>query len=377
MGSGREIGEQIDRWRRNGDLKDLRGQALANRLMDAAGSNQRLHAPLRDLSQQPLFLQILNASQPTNTQASLQSLTAELQAVYSPAIVGELIALLEAGAGVTAPGGSQPPRGEPPADSAPNPSTLPSSRRGRSSRWESLGEAVLPLSPGLAVGGGGVLAAAWLGAELDRLLFQHWSWSSDTALVLLLAMVHLASLTPGSSWRQRGLLDDNSAADPRQAWLWVSAPWLHEQHREVIINGLMLLILLGQSAVPLQNVALGYTLTDVVCLKLALLMARRHAIQRSLGGSSGAVAALVSLATTLSLLDWKAQSFALGPVQLPAWLLLWAYATLQLSWILPRRDRSESHSTWQQILSSLWFWGTVFGCLAGMVGWLTGIERVI
>ena len=100
MGIGRDIGEQVRLWVGSGELINLPPQALVNRLLDAAGPSRRLHGPLQDLGRQPLFLQLLHERQPARAHATIQALTAELAAIYSPAVLTELVQLLDAAAGI-------------------------------------------------------------------------------------------------------------------------------------------------------------------------------------------------------------------------------------------------------------------------------------
>jgi hypothetical protein len=78
-------------------------------------------------------------------------------------------------------------------------------------------------------------------------------------------------------------------------------------------------------------------------------------------GAAGPVAALIALAATTSLLQWRLIVFVLGPLEVPAWVMLLSNGALQLHWTLPRRHPLEPSLPRQRLLSSSWFWGTVLG----------------
>ena len=102
-------------------------------------------------------------------------------------------------------------------------------------------------------------------------------------------------------------------------------------------------------------------LSSLVCLAGAVLVGRRFAVSRRWGGASGAVAALITLAAVLSLLQGQAHSFRLGELTIPAWVLLLVNAGLQLSWQLPRQDAQDGSQPLQRLWSSTWWWGTLVG----------------
>lgn len=361
MGIGRDIGEQVRHWVGSGELINLPPQALANRLLDAAGPSRRLHGPLQDLGRQPLFLQLLREKQPAKARATLQALTSELSEIYSPAILTELVQLLEAAIGIAGvPSAPSRPHASPAVDSDPITARSPS-------RLWRLASTLRPLAPGLALAAGSSLALAWLGAELERVVFEQLAWPAGVVLLLALSSSQLLTRRWLRPWRTGALLDRASAVDPRQAWRWVAAPWVHASDREALLNGVVLVAVLGNTALPLREVVLRYTLTSLACLGLAVWCSRWCHIRRLWGGASGVVAALLSLDSTLSLLRWEQQAFAIGPLQIPAWVLLWAWVPVQLAWTLPRRLASDLTRPWQRVVSSCWFWGLALGVIWGVL----------
>lgn len=297
MGIGREIGEQVRHWVGSGELNSLPAQALVNRLIDAAGASRRLHGPLQDLGREPLFLQLLREQQPANARATLQALTAELGEIYSPGILTELVQLLEAAIGIPGVSQTTPRPGSP---SASDPSLI--AHHWFVQPWH-LARTLRPLAPGLALGAGSALVLAWFGVELERLVFDPLGWSAGIVLLLFLAAAHLLTSRLIRPWRTAGLLDRASAVNPRQAWRWVTAPWLHATDKEVLLNAVALAVVLFSTPLPLREVVLRYALTSLACLALAVQASRLCHLRRIWGGASGVVASLLSLDFTLSLIS--------------------------------------------------------------------------
>lgn len=371
MGVGREIGEQVRQWVGSGELNSLPPQALVNRLIDAAGPTRRLHGPLQDLGRQPLFLQFLREQQPARARATLQALTSELAEIYSPVVLSELVQLLEAAIGIVGESHAAVSSGSPSAANtsfhAPHSFFLPV-RLGR--RWRLL-------APGLALGAGSSLALAWFGFELDRLVFEPLGWSPGVALLLLLASAHLLTTRFVKPWSTAGLLDRASAVDPRQAWRWVTAPWLHASDKEVLLNALVLTVVLLNTPLPLKEVILRYSLTSLACLVLAVRASRWPNFRGIWGGASGVVASLLSLDSTLSLLRWQEQTFdfEVGLLRIPVWVLLWSWVSIQVAWTMPRRHTGDRTKPWQRVVSSCWFWGLTLGAIWGVALWLLGLSH--
>ena len=124
------------------------------------------------------------------------------------------------------------------------------------------------------------------------------------------------------------------------------------------------MIVLGNSPLQLADVILRYALTALACLLLSALCAAHWSVQRRWSGASGAISALIALGAGLSLLQWRSISYGLGPLAIPAWVLLLVYGALQLGWQLPRQAENETSQPWQRLLSSCWGWGLVLG-----LGW--------
>ena len=344
MGVGHDLGMQLNRWLAADPAGLRQSRALSNRLMDALGANDGLRGPIRDLASQPLLLQVLH-SQGAEQQSALASLSAQLRATYAPAVLQELLDLLESATGQLPP--PERSAADPPATALPTPIRL----RLQLERF----------GPGLALTAAGALVFAWVGAELDRALFEGWGWSGGVVLVLVLALLQALSLGPLKQLKRHWPLASAEAAQPRQAWQWLSQAWIHANDLEAILNLILLLILLGASPLQLGSVVLRYSLTALACLGLAALCAARWQITRRWSGASGAISALIALAAGLSLLHWRIFRFSSAGLEIPAWVLLLVYGALQLGWQLPRQQPDERSTAVERILSSSWGWGLLLG----------------
>jgi hypothetical protein len=396
------------------------GVALGNRLVDVLGADQSLAGPVRDLARRPLLRQALVGSG-TARRAALTALVVDLRGTYAPAVLADLVELLEVGLGVgglapseaaggngggfgladglrsaaepgtaaagrvavsaqllqeqgpgvQAGGGAQPEALVSPAPSPADPQRAPLARRLPPLDWRNLGRDLRPLGPGLALGAAMALVLAWLAGVLDRELLAPRQWTAGLVLALTLAALQIATLPgPLRLLRRSALLDQEESAQPRLAWRWVSAPWLHRRNGEALLNVLLLLLILGPTPLALDQVVLRYTLTTLACLALAALAARRQGLRhQSWGGASGAVGALVGLAVGLSLLRWRVIGFAIGEITIPAWVLLVVVGSLQLAWILPRAHPGDPGRPGQRLLASPWWWGLMLGLGWAVVSW--------
>jgi Rhomboid family len=425
MGSGRSLGLALAGWLEAGSPGLDNGVALGNRLVDGLGADQTLAGPLRDLARRPQLRQAL-ASSGTARRAALSALVVDLRSTYAPAVLAELVELLEVGLGVgglalsetavgngngsgaldgtrsaagpasvpagrvvvsaqlaqgQGPEGGQglkagavvPPEavGSPPLLSPADPQGAPFARRQPPLDWRNLRRDLLPLGPGLALGAAMALVLAWLAGVLDEELLAPRQWSAGLALVLALAFLQIATLAgPLSILRRSALLLQGESGQPRFAWRWVSAPWLHRRNGEALVNVLLLLLILGPTPLGLDQVVLRYTLTSLACLALAALMARHQGLRhQNWGGASGAVGALVGLAVGLSLLRWRVIGFSIGEITVPAWVLLVVVGSLQLAWILPRAHPADPGRPGQRLLASPWWWGLMLGLGWALVSW--------
>lgn len=419
MGSGRSLGLTLAGWLETGSPGLDNGVALGNRLVDVLGADQSLAGPVRDLARRPLLRQAL-AGSGTARRAALTALVVELRGTYAPAVLAELVDLLEVGLGVeglalSAPGGGNgaagavaagrvaisaqlaqehgsggaelpsslqglPPGAAIPPGAVASPAPLPSpadpsrsplGRRLPLLNREQLRRDLLPLGPGLALAAAMALVLAWLAGVLDRELLAPRQWSAGLVLALTLAVLQIATLPgPLRLLRRLALLDQEESDQPRLAWRWVSAPWFHRRHGEALVNVLLLLLILGPTPLALDQVVLRYTLTALACLTFAALTARRQGLRHQRwGGASGAVGALVGLAVGLSLLRWRVIGFALGEITVPAWVLLVVVGSLQLAWILPRAHPDDSGSPSQRLLASPWWWGLMLGLGWAVLSW--------
>ncbi|CAK6701554.1 rhomboid family intramembrane serine protease [Synechococcus sp. CBW1107] len=355
-GKGRELGLQLRAWQEAGNPGLSNGRAIANRLVDLLGAEERLKGPVRDLADQPLLLRALQESG-AGRSTSVQLLAEQLGSTYAPAVLDELLDLLEAATGVAV-SRPQGPGANAETGAPAAPVTPDALRPPGQSLWHSL----QAMGPGLALAAGAALVLRWLSGELDHWLFKSWNWQGWLVLALALALLQALSLGPLKRARRQWPLEQADATEPRQAWRWITAPWIHHNHLEAVVNvALLLLILRAPSPLPLPDVVLRYVLTSLATTALALLLAERRTTERRWDGAAGAVSALIGLAAASSLLRWRALSFSLGPIDIPTWVLLLVYGALQLGWQLPRQSEDDNSRPLDRLLSSQWWWGLVLG----------------
>lgn len=367
MGIGKEIGEQVNCWLSTGELISLPPQALANRLIDAAGSAPRLRGPLQTLGLDPLFQQLLREQNPAKARALLNSLTSELAALYTPLVLAELCDLAVAASGLvhnqSTASGSKTPTSSGPAVATAN---------RRTHLWR-LVCTFRPLAPGVALAAGSSLVLAWLGSEFDRVLFEHLGWSSGVILLFFLVLVQLVTRWGFRPFRSAVLLDRSSAVDPRQAWRWVTAPWVHASDKESLINVVTLGFMICTTPLSLRDQVLRYALSSLACMVMAIQCSRWCHLRRIWGGASGFTAMLLSLDVTLSVLHWQEFNFTVGAMRIPAWVLLWTYLAIQTVWTVPVRFAGESSGVWQRVISTSWAWGLPVGAILASLTWLASI----
>lgn len=359
---GWHLGLQLKQWIHE-EAAPLGSQALANRLMDALGSEDRLRGPLRDLASQPLLQQAL-AGQGASRQAALASLSQQMIRIYAPAVVADLLDLLEAATGlpVQRPAAAAAPPNTAPASTpqqTPAPAATASVRLKQ--RLHQHAPILLAIAPGLALAAAGALVFAWLARELDRGVFEAWGWSGGVVLVVVLGLLQALSLGPLKPLRQLWPLDEQQALQPGQAWRWLGAAWIHQRGLEATLNLLLLLVFLGDSALQLGDVVLRYSLTALATLTPAVLLAAHWRLQRQWSGAAGPVSALIALAAGLSLLHWKQLALSTPLFSVPAWVLLLVYGALQLNWQLPSSDGATSGTPLQRLICSQWAWGLLLG----------------
>jgi hypothetical protein len=257
------------------------------------------------------------------------------------------------------------------------------------------------MAPGIALAAAAALVWMWLGRELDRLLFEAWGWSGGAVLLLLLALIEGLGLpAPLRHWKGAALLPVNRSGSSRQAWRWITAPWQQPSRRQAVLNLGLLAVILGPSALQLQDVLLRYALVSLASLSLAALVAAQHGPRDpapsspnpGLGGSSAAVASLIGLGVGLSLLHGRQLSYAFGPLAIPVWVLLLIDASCELSWLAQRPSAEDGAPTaerpgaapapaepapalWsrRQLLSQPWTWGLLLGLSWAVVSRLQGL----
>ena len=358
---GQRLGLQLRHWLEREPERLRSGTAIANRLIDALGADDRLRGPIRDLTSRPLLLQALHG-QGASRQAAITGLADQLAQTYAPAVLAELLALLQAATGSAAESAALPsavlhaiPSAVPGAVSAPEEPRLANAEP---QDWPALLQAI---APGVALAASAALVLGWLAQELDHRLFDGWGWSGGVVLVLVLGLLQALALGPLRRLRRLWPLSDHQAIQPRQAWRWIGSGWIHANGLEASLNLLLLLLLLGASPLPLAAVVLRYGLTALACLIPAVLIAHRCRVRRRWSGASGPLSALIALAAGLSLLHWRTMAFATPLLTIPAWVLLLFNGALQLSWQLPRLPGDRHTTPWQRLLSSSWGWGLILG----------------
>jgi membrane associated rhomboid family serine protease len=364
MGQGRELGLQLRHWLDQGRTALNSGHALANALCDGLGEQELLKGPVRDLGSRPLFLQLLRQSGATQ-RSNLVSLKQQLATTYSPSVLAELLDLLEAVTGQEL-DRSDLQQGPDPAE---HPQEIPAEKPVPA--WCGFGPELRSLAPGITAAAAAAAVIAWLAQELQRLVFGPWGWSSGVALAACLGLLQALSLGAiGIGWRRRWSLDHLGVINPRQAWRWITAPWIHANGCEAAANLLLLLIVLGPTPLPLGQVVLRYCLTALAAQIPAALMARRQGIARRWSGAAAPLSALVGLAAGLSLLQGRSLGFPLGPLRLPAWVLLLVYGSLQVGWLLPRQAQQEQSLPLQRLMASTASWGLLLGLAWALISWL-------
>jgi hypothetical protein len=380
MGTGRRLGLGLAGWLASGTAGLANGTALGNRLSDLLGADQSLAGPLRDLARRPLLHQALNSSGLARRTA-LQALVADLKHTYAPAVLGELVELLEAALGEPGlgEGGANAARlgeaapGETDAPAATLEAAKPIVVNRRQGLQEgniqpllpALAAGLVPLGPGLALGAAMALVLSWLAGVLERQFFHPWHWSGGIALVAVLALLQIGTAGRQGRLRKALRLNQRQSGDPRRAWRWVTAPWIHASNGEALLHALVLLLILGPSPLPLEDGVLRFALTALATMALGALAAKRLGLRHQhWAGASGVSGALIGLPTALSLLRWREISFPLGSLAVPAWVLLVVVGSLQLAWILPLRGNAHTSRARDRLLVSQWWWGLVLG-----VGW--------
>ena len=394
MGTGRRLGLGLAGWLASDTAGLANGTALGNRLSDLLGADQSLAGPLRDLARRPLLHQALNSSGLTRRTA-LQALIADLRQTYTPAVLGELVDLLEAalgeaGLGEAGPGEAGPREtglgeaapGETSAPAAalkaakPNDANRPQGQRGGKIRplLPALVAGLMPLGAGLALGAAMALVLSWLAGVLERQFFHPWHWSGGIVLVAVLALLQIGTAGRQGRLRQALRLNQRQSGDPRRAWRWVTAPWVHASNGEALLHALVLLLILGPSPLPLEDGVLRFALTALATMALGCLAAKRLGLRHQhWAGASGVSGALIGLPTALSLLRWREISFPLGSLAVPAWVLLVVVGSLQLAWILPLRGNADTSRARDRLLISQWWWGLVLGVGWASLTWLRAL----
>lgn len=372
MSSGEQLGAQLRLWLDRGEVDLRHGQAIANRWIDALGSDDSLKAPLRDLAARPLFLQALKVKGPAQ-RAGLEQLRQELSRIYSPAVMQELADLLSSLCGEPLSEDSPSVRaaGEPTGS---RPASVPLRQARERLRHSSSLEQLHRLAPGIALAAAASLVGMWLGHELERLIFRPWEWNGSVVLVVALALVEILKESPLGEWLRKGTLNTASAGSETQGWRWLLAPWLHPSRIEAVLCLLLLLAVLGSSPLPLAAVTLRYLLTSLAALIPAVVVARKAGLSREWGGAAGVVGALIGLGAMLSLLQWRVLTFQMAGLSLPAWMLLLLFSTAEVIRTSSRWELDEEEqpvvTNRQRLLSEPWLWGLLLGASWGLITWL-------
>ncbi len=344
-------------------------RAISNRLIDALGAHEQLKGPIRDLAAQPLLLQALHGNG-AQRRTALISLQQQLAATYAQAVLQELLDLLAAATDQDLPTAQAPQASEPSSQPgrSPEPASQPTTARNLRQHWQALQPILLAIGPGLALAASGALVLAWLARELDHAVFEGWGWSGGVVLVLVLGLIQALSLGPLKGLHRLWPLDSEQALQPRQAWRWLGAAWIHERHLEAALNLLVLLVLLGDAAAQLGDVVLRYSLSALATLAPAAILSAYWQLQRQWSGGAGPISALIALAAGLSLLHGQPLTFHTPLFSVPAWVLLLVFGALQLHWQL-QGGSARSGTPLQRLLCSQWTWGLLFGLGWALITW--------
>lgn len=391
MGTGGEIGSQLRTWLLQAGGTPPPPRRLEAFLLDHLGDESRLRGALRDLAVQPLLLQLLREPSPAVRRSLLDTLVQDLADIYAPPVLAELLDLLEAATGLAP---QRPPGSRTPTPrAATTTATVATAATTAAATTDGIGTAgaglisrrslnalarsLHPLAAGLALGFLASPVLAWLAAELSRLLPA--AWSGGLLLVLLLCSMQLLALLP--RLRHKAALRLVGSGNPRRSWRWISAPWVHHRHGEALLNGLMLLVVLGSSPLPFSHLVLRYQLTSLATLAPAVLLGRSWLRMGLWDGATGAVAALISLAAGVSLLSWRSISFPFLIFTVPSWVLFVVYGAIQMAWVLPRCSLQDRSLPLQRLLCSCWWWGTLFGLLWALISrlreWVTPLAQAL
>ena len=372
MGTGRDLGRQLGAALRQGTIPPDNGRALANRFGDWLGADRSLEGPLRDLASRPQFRQALN-SQGLTRRRALSNLADELAQTYTPRVLGELLALLEAAFDAPPLGPIAAAEQAPPTGSGREPGLGPRRRpAGPTLRvWAgSLADDLQAIGPGMALAVAAAAVLSWLAGVVARTVPGPWTASAGLFLASWILLTQLLTLGPLRRWRRRCSLDPVRGCEPRLAWLWASSPWIHLRHGEAVLNALILLLILGSSPLSLGEAVLRYVLTSLATTGAAALCARRLGLlSPRWQGATGAVSALLALPVVLGLLQRRELSFPVGPIAVPAWVPFLVFGALQLRWILPRQREDDDGEPRQRLLASTWWWGLVFGASWALLTW--------
>jgi hypothetical protein len=358
MGTGRDLGRQLGAALQEGTLPADSGRALANRFGDWLGADRSLEGPLRDLASRPRLRQALT-SQGLARRRALSDLADELAQTYSPRVLAELLALLEAAFDESALGPVAPAMG-------PRRPAGPMLRG-----WAGfLADGLRAIGPGMALAVAAAAVLSWLAGVLARTLPGPWSTSAGLFLASLILLAQGLTLGPLRRWRRRWTLDPVRSDQPRLAWLWASSPWIHLRNSEAVLNALALLLILGASPLSLREAVLRYALTALATTAAAALCARRMGLlSPRWQGATGAVSALLALPVVLGLLQRRELTFPLAAIAVPAWVPFLVVGALQLRWILPRQREDDDGEPGQRLLASTWWWGLVFGTAWALLTW--------
>ena len=372
MGKGRELGLKLREWIEAGTLPLEHSSGLANRMVDLLGADDALKAPIRDLASQPLLLRALG-QRGGSQRSAIQSLLSDLSRTYSPPVMEELLDLIEAATEIALPERPVLVSALPEDREPKQVSSLPALRKLRNPA--DLAATLERLGPGLALAAATALVLHWGAGELDTWVLRPLRWNGGLVLVGVLLAVQLLATLPWLAWRWQAPLRQPAAMDPRRAWNWVTAPWIHHSGVEACLNVLVMLVILGASPLPLADGVLRYGLTSLATMALGVFVALHRCQDRLWDGASGAISALIALATTLSLLHWRVMEFNVGPVGIPAWVLLVIYGSLQLGWQLPRRSDRDPSSPRDRLFSSQWWWGLVLGVVWALISWVSSLGK--
>lgn len=370
MELSRRLGNQISQWVKDDPELAINTQRLANLLKDLLEPEANtLRGPLTDIVNQPLFHQSLSLTG-SRRNLAVNELQKYIKTTYSASVSLQLEYFLESASGISLRKNID--HTEDANKKNDSKELLQQSSQLIGEHLKQFGFSTLrslhTFSAGIGLSFAFAMVFTWLGGEIDRLGISELGIGGS----LLISFLSLIELSRVKSLRlnnifSRWMINSLEINRREKAWKWIGNPYVHAKTKEGVLNILILIIILGRTNLPLSEVLLRFNLTSLACLIGAASCARNFGIAKVWGGASGSVAALISLASCLSLFENRTLMFDIGWTSFPAWVLLVINSSLQLTWQLEQRGQNSGKEFVHRILSSTFAWGTILGSLWAVI----------